>query len=100
LQVEGWSVVSAKDGIAPDAVWIVLTSSDQRRHFYRAIQESRPDIKAALGHPNMKDPGFAANLDLEGLTGLQKLNIYEISGNVAFDCSLDRTVNVASRQGG
>jgi hypothetical protein len=99
LQVEGWSVVSARDGIAPDAVWIVLTSSDQRRHFYRAIQESRPDIKAALGHPNMKDPGFVANLDLEGLTGLQKLNVYEISGNVAFDCALDRTVNVASRQG-
>jgi hypothetical protein len=96
LQVEGWSVVSAKEGLAPDAVWIALTSPDQKRHFYRASQESRPDVKAALGHADMKDPGFVANLDLEGLTGLQKLNIYQISGNVAFDCSLDRTVNVVS----
>ena len=96
LQVEGWSVISARDGVAPDAVWIALTSSDQRRHFYRAIQEPRPDVKATLGHPNMKDPGFVANLDLGGLAGLQKLNIYEISGNVAFDCSMERTVSIIS----
>jgi hypothetical protein len=96
LNLEGWSVISARDGIAPDQVWIALTSSDGKRHFYRAIQESRPDVKAALGHPNMKDPGFVANVDLTGLNGLQKLNIYEISGNVAFVCSLNRTVNVVT----
>jgi hypothetical protein len=96
LNLEGWSVISARDGIAPDQVWIGLTSSDGKRRFYRATQESRPDVKAALGHPNMKDPGFVANVDLAGLNGLQKLNIYEISGNVAFDCSLNRTVDVVT----
>jgi len=53
-------------------------------------------VKAALGHPNMKDPGFVANVDLADLNGLQKLNVYQVSGDVAFDCRLDRTVNVIS----
>jgi len=94
LKLEGWSVVSERDGIAPDQVWITLTSSDGRCRFYRATEESRPDVKAALGHPNMKDPGFVANVDLADLNGLQKLNVYQVSGDVAFDCRLDRTVNV------
>ena len=96
LKLEGWSVISARDGIAPDQVWITLTSSDGRCRFYRATEESRPDVKTALGHPNMKDPGFVANVDLADLNGLQKLNVYQVSGDVAFDCRLDRTVNVIS----
>jgi|SRR5271165_954369 len=54
LKLEGWSVISAKDGIAPDKVWVALTSVDGKRRFYRANQESRPDVKAYFGHPNMK----------------------------------------------
>ena len=94
LRLQGWCLVSPKDGIAPDEVWIALTASDGQRRFYRAIQEPRPDVNAYFGHPNMKASGFVANIDLASLSGKQKLDIYEISDGVAVDCSLHRTVNV------
>jgi hypothetical protein len=94
LRLRGWCLVSPKDGIAPDEVWIALTASDGQRHFYRSTQEPRPDVNAYFGHPNMKASGFVANIDLAGLSGVQKLDIYEISDGVAVDCSLHRTVNV------
>jgi len=94
LKLEGWTVISARDGIAPDEVWIALTSGDGKRRFYHANQESRPDVKAYFGHPNMKDPGFVANVDLAGLSGVQKLDIYEMSGSIAFDCSSNWSVDI------
>jgi len=38
--------------------------------------------------------GFVANVDLAGLSGVQKLDIYEMSGSIAFDCSSNWTVNI------
>jgi hypothetical protein len=44
----------------------------------------------------MKDPGFVANIDLTGLLGRQKIDIYGITGDTAFEYALDRTINIVS----
>jgi len=59
-------------------------------------KEPRPDVKAYLAHLNMKDPGFVANIDLTGLLGRQKIDIYGITGDTAFEYALDRTINIVS----
>jgi hypothetical protein len=94
LRLQGWCLVSPKEGISPDEVWIALTASNGQRRFYRATQQPRPDVNAFFGHPNMKTPGFVANVDLAGLTGAQELDVFEICNGVAIDCTLHRTVNI------
>jgi hypothetical protein len=45
----------------------------------------------------MKDPGFVANIDLTGLLGRQKIDIYGITGDTAFEYALDRTITLCRR---
>jgi hypothetical protein len=96
LKLEGWSVVSGKEGITATEVWIVLTQSDGTRHFYQTLQLPRPDVNLYFRQPNMRDPGFFARLDLAGLHGTQTLDIYQVYDNAAFDCSVDLHVNIIS----
>jgi hypothetical protein len=94
LKLQGWSVVSGKEGITPDEVWIALTQSDGRRHFYQAIRQPRPDVNAYFKQPNMKNPGFVAPIDLTGLHGLQSLDIYQVYDNAAIDCAVNRNIEI------
>jgi hypothetical protein len=64
--------------------------------YYQAKIQPRPDVKGYLGHLNMKDPGFVANLDLTGLLGKQKIHIYGVAGGTAFEYASDRAINIVS----
>jgi hypothetical protein len=96
LKLEGWSVVSGKEGITANEVWIVLSQSDGTRHFYQAVQVPRPGVNEYFRRPNMKNPGFFARIDLTGLHGAQDLDIYQVYDNAAFDCSVNLHVNIIS----
>lgn len=96
LKLQGWSVVSGKEGITANEVWIVLSQSDGTRHFYQAIQLPRPSVNVYFRQPNMTNPGFFACIDLTGLHGSQNLDIYQVCDNAAFDCSVNLNVNIIS----
>jgi hypothetical protein len=96
LKLEGWSVVSGKEGISANEVWIALTQSDGTRHFYQAIQLPRPGVNMYFRQPSMTNPGFFARIDLTGLHGSQNLDIYQVYDNAAFDCSVNLNVDIIS----
>jgi hypothetical protein len=86
VSVAGWTAPAARRGIGPDETWISLTAADGKRRFYPADAVKRPDVLAAFRQPEMKSPGFAADLDLSGLTGTEKLAIYSVHNNIAYRC--------------
>ncbi len=88
VDLKGWTAPSARRGIGPDATWISLTSADGKRTFYKAKATKRPDVLAYFKEPAMKDPGFSVNLDLQGLSGNQKLILYSVHGKKAYRCGL------------
>jgi hypothetical protein len=92
LKLEGWCVISGKEGVAAKEIWIALTESDGKRHFYLAMRQPRPDVNAYFGQPNMKDPGFVANINLTGLSGPLKLDIYQVYRNAALDASVNLNI--------
>jgi hypothetical protein len=96
LKLEGWSVVSGKEGITANEVWIALTQSDGTHHFYQATQLPRPGVNVYFRQPKMTNPGFFACIDLTGLHGPQNLDIYQVYDNAAFDCSVNLNVNIIS----
>lgn len=73
--VGGWTAPSAAKGIGPDETWISLASANAPPRFYHLKTTARPDVRAFFKQPDMKEPGFTANLDLEGLSGTQALTI-------------------------
>lgn len=87
LDVTGWTAPAAQRGIGPDETWIALESANGERRFYRASAVPHPNVLAYFNQPKMNEPGFSADLDLLGLSGIQKLTIYSTRADEAFRCS-------------
>jgi hypothetical protein len=86
LRLQGWTNPASTAG-GPDETWISLTSAESgERRFFKAGQQARPDVTKYLQRPSMKNPGYAATLDLAGFTGPQILNIYSLADGKAYDC--------------
>jgi hypothetical protein len=75
LQVRGWAAASMAPPALPDAVLIVLTDGTGRRRFVQARQTPRPDVGAHFKSPTLDGSGYAANLDLSGLSGRHILGL-------------------------
>lgn len=82
----GWTAPSGRQGIGPDETWVSLTAEDGERRFYQAKATERPDVLAYFKQPEMKKPGFLADMDMSGLSGTQTLTIYSRRGDEAFRC--------------
>jgi hypothetical protein len=96
VNVSGWTAPSGRRGIGPDETWISLTSANGERKFYRARPTERPDVLAFFKQPEMKRPGFLADLDFSGLSGTQTLTIYSEHGHEAFRCPQRVVLTVGS----
>jgi hypothetical protein len=96
VNVLGWTAPSAAHGIGPDETWISLTGANRDQHFYRVKVTPRPDVQDFFKQPHMKEPGFAAVLDLHGLSGLQKLTIYSLHDQQAYRCPEQALVSIRS----
>ncbi len=75
LQVRGWAVASTSPPTLPDAVLVVLTDVANRRRFVQARRTPRPDVGAHFKSPTLDGSGYAANLDLSGLSGRHTLGL-------------------------
>jgi hypothetical protein len=86
LTVEGWTVISAKNGIAPERVFLTLSNMNQRLYTIARLVP-RPDVNTALGQPRMHDSGFKAALDVSNLEGSYTLGISRVYQGKMDSCS-------------
>jgi hypothetical protein len=75
LTLKGWMGVAAKEGIAPDSVFVLLTSETGGKLYVQAHSTPRDDVKKHFQQPGMPDPGFAAMIDVSGLNGSYTLGL-------------------------
>jgi hypothetical protein len=93
LKLVGWAIASVKNGKAPQEIWIRLSPlSGGSPHFYRALQTPRPDVAVYFNQPQFRNVGFSANIDLNGLQGIQKVDILAISEGAALDFATGRLI--------
>ena len=92
LAVAGWTVLSARDGVAADAVLLSLQGESGPPLHVKTRREPRPDVKAHLGRPAMGDPGFVVTADLRSLHGAYRLDILQLRDGVAYPCGIDQPV--------
>jgi hypothetical protein len=75
LFLSGWMGIAAKDGIAPDSVFVLLTSEGGRSYTVKAHSTPREDVKQHFQQPGMPDPGYAALIDVSSLKGSYTLGL-------------------------
>jgi len=75
LSLDGWMGVAARQGIAPDSVFVLLTSEAGSKYYVRAHSIPRDDVKQHFQQPGMPDPGFAALIDVSSLKGSYTLSL-------------------------
>jgi len=75
LSLEGWMSVAAKEGIAPDSVFVWLTSESGRTFYVRAHSTKRDDVKRYFNQPGMPDLGYAVLIDVSVLKGRYTLGL-------------------------
>jgi hypothetical protein len=97
LTVKGWTAISAKHGIAPDQVFLTLSSWNQTL-YTKARMGPRPDVNTAFGQPEMHDSGFAATIDVSQLDGNYTLGISRVYQGKIDSCSQFHRVFLIQRQ--
>jgi hypothetical protein len=68
LTVKGWTAISAKNGIAPDQIFLTLYNTNQKL-YTKTRMSPRVDVNTAFGQPGMHDTGFTATIDVSRLNG-------------------------------
>ncbi len=75
LVVDGWLVVSSKDGVVPDDIFVTLTNDKNEKINIPTLRMPRPDVGAHFNQKTLLDSGFKINEDVTGLTGDYNVNI-------------------------
>jgi hypothetical protein len=86
LTVEGWTAISAKNGIVPDEVFLTLSNANQKLYI-KTRTVPRPDVNNAFGQPAMRDSGFTANIDVSLLQGEYMLGVSRVYLGKLDSCS-------------
>ncbi|HVA93397.1 MAG TPA: hypothetical protein VNI36_00690 [Candidatus Dormibacteraeota bacterium] len=82
--VSGWMGVWARDGQVPDSVYVLLTGGSGKKIYVRAHSTRRDDIKLHFHQSGMRDPGYAALVDVSGLQGKFTLSLARVyKGNLS-----------------
>lgn len=69
LSVEGWLAVSAKDGVAPDDMFVTLKNRKGVIKYIKTRRTPRNDVKVYFKQPGMQDVGFSTYADVTALNG-------------------------------
>lgn len=59
LHVAGWTTISGREGVMPEATWISITGPDGTTRYVEAIEASRPDVNAFFGRADAQPMGFS-----------------------------------------
>ena len=91
LSIRGWLVMSDKEGITPDAVFVNLTDSQGSTTYTATTSTPRDDVKSYLNHPQMRDVGYEALIDISELNGHYDLQIARLYKGVFEACQQFKT---------
>jgi hypothetical protein len=69
MQVRGWTTISGKDAIVPDAVFIRIVNQQGKTIYIKTRPSPRDDVKRFFGQPKLPDAGFLANIETTKLDG-------------------------------
>ena len=69
LSVDGWLAVSAKDGIAPDDIFVTLKSPSGTTEYVETHRTPRNDVNVYFKQLAMPDVGFTTTIDITALNG-------------------------------
>ena len=94
LSLAGWAAPSALNCIGPDAIWVVLSSADGPKRFYKVPIVPRADVSVAFDHPKIKVAGFDFTIDTSGLSGYQEVSIYTTTDGSAQECQNKASISL------
>jgi hypothetical protein len=69
-----------------DATYVSLTDKNQHHRFVASSKNSRGDLIAVFGKPDLENAGFAANVDTSGLHGDYTVSLSGRTGDQIFIC--------------
>jgi hypothetical protein len=96
LRVDGWAVISPKNGTAPDSTVITLTAPDGTVETAQARQILRGDVNRHYAKPNMGPVGFVASADVTSLKGDYLLGLEQSLGSQTWVCRTRIPLNIAA----
>jgi hypothetical protein len=97
LTVKGWTAMSAKNGIAPDQVFLTLSDMSQKLYTV-ARMGPRPDVNAAFSQLGMRNSGFTATIDVSQLDGNYTLGLSRAYKGKLDSCSQFHPVFLIERR--
>lgn len=68
--------------------WVTLISLDGKMQYFKAPPQSRPDVAEFFKRPALKESGFNITLGLSARPGKQTINLFSVSGEAAYKCSM------------
>ena len=86
MQVRGWTTISGKDSILPDAVLLRIEGQKGDIRFVTTRALPRADLKVFFNQPNLPDAGFTANVDASKLSGPYTIGIFRLYHGVLQVC--------------
>ncbi|PWF49729.1 hypothetical protein BHT19_0001580 [[Kluyvera] intestini] len=86
LLLKGWLAKSTGQGTLFDAIYVSLTDKNQHHRFVASSKNSRGDLIAVFGKPDLENAGFTANVDTSGLHGDYTVNLSGRTGDQIFIC--------------
>ncbi|WP_455283532.1 hypothetical protein [Cupriavidus necator] len=95
LKVNGWGIVSKRDGVAPESVVLKLSGEGGSTYYIPAPRmERRDDVKRAFKLPGLGDTGFSVMADVSRLTGGFSLSVLQVSQGRVFGCQTRQLIDI------
>jgi len=95
LFIEGWTAVSARDGVLAEQVYVVLAPAVGAPLYVRARSTPRPDVGAFFKQPNLAQSGFMAQVDTSALSGDYLLYAAQVRQGRLINCQPFRKLVIA-----
>lgn len=95
LSVDGWTAVSARDGVLPEQVYVVLAPADGAPIYVRARSTPRPDVGDYFKQPALAQSGFVAQVDTSDLSGSYQLYVAQVKAGRLISCQPVRKLTIA-----
>jgi len=88
VRLQGWTAPPADAESSSMNTWVTLISLDGKMQYFKAPPQSRPDVAEFFKRPALKESGFNITLGLSARPGKQTINLFSVSGEAAYKCSM------------
>jgi hypothetical protein len=88
VRLQGWTAPPANAESSSISTWVTLISLDGKTQYFKAPLQDRSDVAVFFKRPDLKESGFSITLDLSERPGKQTINLFSVSGEAAYKCSM------------